>query len=165
LDISQRTGLIQGCTFLVRYLARLTPVLDVWSCLHDYARFFSAVGSGPSQSSPLPSPLQTFASGLGGSELMRLPRLSDSPRSSGNILFIIESSVTHLGTACIFALGMALLLGLNITTVFTGCSWSFDSTRLAFFWDGPSGTVDQVNSRGCVLWLLLASQMGDQVSV
>jgi hypothetical protein len=48
--------------------------------------------------------LQPFASGLGGSELMRLPRLSDSPRSSGDIPFIIESPLTLLGTACIFAL-------------------------------------------------------------
>ena len=53
---------------------------------------------------------------------------------------MIESSLTHFGTACIFAFGVALLLGLKIAMAFPGFSRSSDPTSLTFFWDGPSGT-------------------------
>ena len=58
-------------------------------------RILSAVGSGPSQSSPLPFSLHTFATSLGTSGLMRMPRtLSLSLFRLGSICLIMDSFST-----------------------------------------------------------------------
>jgi hypothetical protein len=94
--------LIQGCKYLALSCATCTCV-GGWSLLSYLCSFLPSGWKWAETKFALAFPLQTpFARGFGGSELMRLPRLSDLPWSLGDIGFIIESPSTHL-TACVLA--------------------------------------------------------------
>ena len=106
LDISQRKAFVPGmnlphspsgsaCTRSGEMAKQKICMLGLVSSILSIP---CSVGSGPSQSSPLPSSSQTLATSLGGSGLGRLPRPSYLASLSLDSHFLImESSLTWLG--------------------------------------------------------------------